>query len=319
MDRLPPLRLLTIFDAVQRLGSMQLAAAEMNVSRPAVSQAIRALEDHVGARLMDRSVKPAVATEAGQRLAQATRSGLLQMADAIEEIRLTTSRAQRQVTVCCTLGMATHWLMPRLADFYAQHPDIMVNVQAPQSDLPVFAAGIDIALRYGAKQWTDGDSELLFPERICPVGSAEVIAAVAAGPTRLRETALIHVRVPQSYGWTGWREYLAARGHGQPQGPQQVFDNYIQAVQAALDGRGAMLGWRSITAALVAEGRLVELPDGACDLGTAYWATCAPGSQDRPAANAFMRWIREVSRQMRETPALDVIRIADTTIKPVRT
>lgn len=302
MDRLPALRLLTIFDAVQRLGSMQLAAAEMNVTRPAVSQAIRALEDHVGARLMDRSVKPAVATEAGRRLAQATRSGLLQMADAIEEIRLATNLAQRQVTVCCTLGMATYWLMPRLADFYAQHPDIMVNVQAPPSDLPLFAAGIDIALRYGAKPWTDGDTELLFPERTCPVGRAEVIAALAEGPARLREATLIHVRVPQSYGWAGWSEYLAKRGQGRPHGPKHVYDNYIQAVQAALDGRGAMLGWRSVTSALVAEGRLVELPDGACDFGTAYWATCAPSSQNRPAANAFMEWISEVSQQMREVP-----------------
>lgn len=303
MDRLPPLRLLTIFDAVQRLGSMQRAAAEMNVTRPAISQAIRALEDHVGARLMDRSVKPAVATEAGHRLAQATRSGLLQMADAIEEIRLAAGLAERQVTVCCTLGMATHWLMPRLADFYAQHPDIMVNVQAPPSDMPVFAAGIDIALRYGPRPWTDGATELLFPERICPVGSSEVIAALGEDPGRLREMTLIHVRVPQSFGWAGWPEYLAARGQGRPQGPKQVFDNYIQAVQAALDGRGVMLGWRSITAALVAEGRLVDLPGGACDFGTAYWATCAPGSQDRPAASAFMRWISDASRRMREAVA----------------
>ncbi|MFC2967771.1 LysR substrate-binding domain-containing protein [Acidimangrovimonas pyrenivorans] len=299
MDRLPPLRLLTIFDAVQRLGSMQLAAAEMNVTRPAVSQAIRALEDHVGARLMDRGVKPAVATEAGQRLAQATRSGLAQIADAVEEIRHAAGLAERQVTVSCTLGMATYWLMPRLADFYARHSDIMVNVQAPPSDLPVFATGIDIALRYGAKPWPDGATELLFPERICPVGTSRVIAPLGGDPGRLREATLIHVRVPQSYGWAGWPEYLAARGHIRPRGQKQVFDNYIQAVQAALDGRGVMLGWRSITAALVAEGRLVDLPNGGCDFGTAYWATCAPGSQDKPAASAFMQWIREASRPER--------------------
>lgn len=50
MQRLAPLRLLIVFDAVHRLGSMRLAAAETNVTRPAVSQAIRALEDRLCAQ-----------------------------------------------------------------------------------------------------------------------------------------------------------------------------------------------------------------------------------------------------------------------------
>ncbi|QDZ02588.1 LysR family transcriptional regulator [Nitratireductor mangrovi] len=295
MDRLPTLRLLTIFDAVHRLGSMQLAAAELNVTRPAVSQAIRALEEQVGVVLMDRSVKPSVPTEAGERLAQATRSGLRQIGDMIEEIRFSAGVAGRQVTVSCTLGMATHWLMPRLGSFYARNQEIMVNVQAPPTDMPAFAAGIDIALRYGAQAWTDGWTEKLFDERVCPVGRPEVIERLGT----LRELAaatLVHVRAPRSHGWAGWTDYLAAKGLGRPRGPAQLFDNYVQAVQAALDGRGVMLGWRSITEALVAEGRLAALPGGECDFGTAYWASCAPESRQKPAAAAFMEWICEEAR-----------------------
>lgn len=298
MDRLPPLRLLTIFDAVHRLGSMRLAAAEMNVTRPAVSQAIRSLEEHVGAQLVDRGVKPAVVTDAGERLARATRRGLTQISDAVEEIRLAAGLAERQVTVCCTLGMATHWLMPRIAGFYTAHPGIMVNVQAPPSDLPVFAVGVDVALRYSAGPSEDGDSHLLFPERACPVGSPAVMASLKGDPENLREATLIHVRVPQSYGWSGWPEYLTAKDLPRPRGPKQVYDNYIQAVQAALDGRGVMLGWLSITAALVAEGRLVTLPGGSHDFGTSYWATCAPDSQHKPAARAFMEWVEKAAQNM---------------------
>lgn len=291
LDRLPPLRLLTIFDAVQRHGSMQRAASELNVTRPAVSQAIRALEDHIGAALLDRSVRPSAVTEAGLRLAQAIRGGLAQISEAIEDIRLSNGLAERQVTVCCTLGMATHWLMPRLVGFYATRPEIMVNVQAPPFDLPALGAGIDIALRYGPKSWKDGDTIRLFSELVCPVGSAAVMARLQGDPERLTEATLIHVRVPQSHGWSGWPDYLAARGLPRARGQKLTFDNYIQAVQAALDGRGVMLGWRSITAALVAEGRLVALPGGNHDFGTAYWATCGPASQHKPAALAFMAWL----------------------------
>ncbi|MFM2278216.1 MAG: hypothetical protein RLZZ444_447, partial [Pseudomonadota bacterium] len=52
---LPPLRLLTVFETVLRAGNIQRAAAELNVTQPAVSQALKALEDYVGLRLLDRS------------------------------------------------------------------------------------------------------------------------------------------------------------------------------------------------------------------------------------------------------------------------
>ena len=48
MDHLPPLRLLVTFEAVSRHGSMRDAAARLNVTQPAISQALRTLEDHVG-------------------------------------------------------------------------------------------------------------------------------------------------------------------------------------------------------------------------------------------------------------------------------
>ncbi|MCX2721231.1 LysR substrate-binding domain-containing protein [Roseibium salinum] len=295
MNRLPPLRLLVTFDAVQRLGSMQLAASELNVTRPAVTQAIKALEDQIGVPLMDRRCKPSVPTEAGERLARATRNGLSLIADSIEEIRYSAGLAGRQITVSCTLGMATHWLMPRLPQFYARHPDILVNLQTPPSDLPAFATGVDIALRYGGDDWRDGETVKLFDEQACPVGRAGLIEAAMAHPEGLLAAPLIHVRSPHAHHWASWPEYFAARELGRPHGPMQVFDNYIQAVQAALDGRGVMLGWRSITESRVQDGTFAALPDGGCDFGTAYWVTCSRDSQRKPAARAFMEWITETS------------------------
>jgi len=296
MDRLPSLRLLTVFDAVQRLGSMKRAAAELNVTRPAMTQAIRALEAEIGVPLMDRSRKPAVPTEAGERLARATRQGLAFIADALEDIRFAAGVGPRQLTVSCTLGFATHWLMPRLSQFYTLEPEVMVNIQAPASELPNFAIGVDIALRYGREAWTDGETIRLFPEDACPVGRPHLIAKLGDGAD-FRKVPLIHVRTPPAYGWAGWPEYFAARGLGRPSGPKQIFDNYIQAAQAAVDGRGVMLGWHSITDRLVADGTLVALEGAACDFGTAYWATCARDSLRKSAARAFMDWIASVTER----------------------
>lgn len=293
MSRLPPLRLLTTFEAVARLGSMREAASALNVTQPAVTQALKALEDHVGAVLIDRSTRPARLTETGQQLARATRDGLDLIADTIEEIRTSTGLEDQRLTVACTMGMATHWLMPRLSDFYARHPGYFVNVQVPPTDLPQIWPGTDLVLRYGRGTWTDGTTLRLFDETVCPVGRPALVDHLLAKGEGLDAAPLIHVRTVEARHWEGWADYLARRGLPKPRGPSHIFDNYVQAVQAALDGRGLMLGWRSITDGHVADGSLQPWPDGALDLGTAYFATVAPAAAKRPTVKAFVAWLGE--------------------------
>lgn len=270
---------------------MRDAASRLNVTRPAVTQALKTLEDHVGVILFDRGTKPARLTAAGEVLARATRNGLGMIGDAIEDIRVAAGLTSSHLTVSCTLGMATYWLMPRLPDFYARHPDIVVNVQAPPSDLPALTPGIDIALRYGSGGWRDGSSVRLFDERVTPVGRSQLVEALKRDAVDLAAAPLIHVRSPAAHHWEGWPDYLQRKGMGRPRGTAQIFDNYIQAVQAALDGRGLMLGWRSITESLVQDGSLASWPDGDCDFGTAYFLTVTQGSAARLSVVAFRQWL----------------------------
>jgi LysR family glycine cleavage system transcriptional activator len=291
MNHFPPLRLLTTFEALSRHGSMRDAAARLNVTQPAVSQAIKALEDYIGVRLIDRSVRPSRMTEEGELLARSVREGLGRISATLEDIRATQEDADRQITVACTLGVATYWLMPRLSGFYDRHPEITVNVQAPASDLPVLSPGVDIALRYGTGGWREGVNGKLFDEIVCPVGSPDLIARLMADGAGLDTAPLIHVRNPHNQHWAGWEDYLAAKGITRPRSSGQSFNNYVQAMQAVIDGRGLMLGWRSITERAVSEGTLTEWPNGAHDLGTAYYiSTGVDPSKD---ALLFTHWLRE--------------------------
>lgn len=292
MSLLPPLRLLTTFEVVSRHGSMRLAAARLNVTQPAVSQALKALESHVGAPLFDRSTRPAQLTEAGELLARAVRDGLGQISAALEDIRSLSGLDDSQVTVSCTIGMATYWLMPRLPDFYAAQPEITVNVQAPATDLPHLAPGIDIAIRYGTGGWRGGQTTKLFDERICPVGAPALVERLQAEGGGLDRAPLIHVRSPHNQHWAGWEDYLRARRIERGRLAGQNFNNYVQAAQAVLDGRGLMLGWRSITGGAVRDGTLRRWPGGEVDLGTSYFVTAAtPLSR---TAQCFLDWITTV-------------------------
>ncbi len=261
MDRsLPPLRLLTAFAAVVRSGSIQAAAADLNVTQPAISQAVRQLEDHIGVPLLDRGSRPARPTEAGQALAATVAEGLGQITDMLDTIRQADSQRARTVTVACSVGVATYWLMPRLSAFYRAHPDFLVNVVTSQSGVPSFSEGADVAIRYGHGRWRDGTVRHLFDEAVQPV-CVPTMRARFDGPVPPKSVSLLHVKSAEA-SWVTWPEYLRATGQTVLRGDGQTFTNYVQTTQAALDGLGMMLGWRSITGALVASGELVasDLP-----------------------------------------------------------
>lgn len=253
---LPPLRLLTTFATVVRTGSVQAAAAELNVTQPAVSQAIRKLEEHIGVFVLDRGSRPARPTEAGYALAAVTSESLSRISDLLDTLRHAGSDRSKTVTVACSVGVATYWLMPRLSIFYRAHPDLLVNVVTTQSGVPALTDGVDVAIRYGHGRWSDGVVSHLFDEAVEPV-CAPALRARFVNFVPPTEVSLLHVRSSEA-SWLTWSDYLARVGRPASRTGGQSFTNYVQTTQAALEGHGMMLGWRSITGALVATGSLVS-------------------------------------------------------------
>jgi len=285
---LPPLRCLAAFAAVARTGSVQAAAADLNVTQPAVSQAVKQLETEVGTRLLDRGRRPARPTEAGETLAAAISDGLGRIADAIDALRLEGVESNRTVTVACSVGVATYWLMPRLAAFYRSHSDLFVNVITTQSGVPALSEGIDLAIRYGHGRWTDGIVRHLFDEEVEPV-CTPALRARHEGPVPLDTVSLLHVKSPEP-SWLTWAEYLRATGQGPARSRGQTFTNYVQTTQAALDGHGVMLGWRSITGALTASGQLVPAGLPPLTPRDAFYLVARTKRAGR-AADTFAQWL----------------------------
>ncbi len=294
MDALPPLRLLSVFEAVVRCRGMTAAAREFNVSPAAISQAVRQLESHVGVALLDRRTRPPAVTPPGLQLHDACASGLGTIRDCIDEIRSDAAAAERSVTIACSVGTATHWLMPRLPDFHRARSDVAVNVMTTASGEPAFAAGVDIAIRYGSGAWGDGASRLLFAEVITPVCSPEFAWRIRDIADPLGSVPLIHV---DERSWIGWREYLKRTRGGDPKGnPALRFTNYVQATQAALAGQGVMLGWRAVTGDLVRDGRLVTVGGPSLSPEDAHHVVTPHRGGKTAAVDAVARWLVEAGR-----------------------
>lgn len=301
MDRLPPLRLLQVFAAVQRAGGPRAAAGTLNVSQPAVSQALRQLEEFLGARLFDRRTRPARLTEAGRLLHAATEEGLGRIAAAVEEIARLERETGQSLRVACTIGFATYWLMPRLAAFNAAHPAVAVHVSTIQAGAPALDPGVDIAARFGDGRWDDGAVTRLFEEVIQPLANPALAAKLQDVAQPLAAAPLLHVEADDPR-WTSWPAYL--RATGQTRAPDLEgghvkdlrFTNYVQATQAALAGQGVMLGWRAITGDLVAEGRLVPVSGPPLTPDSAYYLVTARDARAPQKAEVIallVEWLKE--------------------------
>ncbi|MEQ8333448.1 LysR substrate-binding domain-containing protein [Nisaea sp.] len=294
---LPPLRLFGVFETVCRTNNLRAAAAALNVSQPAVSQSLRQLEDHIGARLIDRNTRPASLTAEGEILLRATEDGLGRISGAVDEIRRHLAQRGSSVTVTCSVGVATLWLMPHLESFYCDHPDVQVNVITSESGAPTIAGDVDIAIRFGDGNWSDGTVTPLLEERIEPVCAPELAERLALTPESLHAAPLIHVDVKDPR-WLGWTDYLAALGLGRPSHPVQLrFSNYVQATQAALAGRGVALGWRTITGGHVSEGRLVPAVDAPLTPPSRFYAVTAFDRAEDEAARSLLEWLAGLGQE----------------------
>lgn len=292
MKRLPPLRLLSVFETVERAGSVKQAASELNVSLPAVSQSLRQLESHVGTPLFDRSTRPAGLTEAGEILLKAVVENRERLTEALGDIGALAEPEIPTITIACTFGFATYWLMPRLEALYLDQPHIAVNVQTTQQEVPRLGPGTDIAMRYGDGRWSDGDVSLLFHETIEPVCAPSLLNRLRQSGGSLASAFQIHVDFPDKR-WITWLEYLSRTGQktaGSAKGLR--FSNYVQATQSALSGHGVMLGWRSITGDQVDKGLLV--PAGLKPLcpTNAYHAVRSHRGRNAEIAEIVVAWLK---------------------------
>lgn len=296
--KIPPLRCLKAFDAVARHQSIARAAFEENVSQSAISQSVSQLEQLVGTRLLDRTRRPATLTEQGKSFHLTITDTIGRLSNEVDKLQATSRGSKKSITICCNLGFATYWLMPRLSEFSRQFPDITLNVMTTYQGAADFQPGVDIAIRFGNGGWADGEGTLLFKEQLVPTCSAGYLARHGPidSPEKLIEHNLIYVQTTDP-SWLGWQYYFnhfdvsnAVQTNG------SLFSNYVQAVQAAVAGEGVMLGWQSVIGDLVSAHQLVTAVDASIELSSGYHALVSRQAKTKRILVDFVEWLQSIAR-----------------------
>src|SRR3954468_20436766 len=124
--KVPP-STLRVFEAAGRWQSFNSAASELHLTPSAVSHAIRKMEESLGVVLFERVGRGVSLSSEGQTLMGYTERAFEEFQRGFEAV---SARTPRQLRLYCTPSFAAQWLTPRLARFFAQHPDVEVRLSA---------------------------------------------------------------------------------------------------------------------------------------------------------------------------------------------
>ncbi len=300
--RLPPLNSLRAFEAAARHLSFKRAAEELHVTPAAISQQVRALEEHCGRELFRRLTRALRLTEAGEAALPALREGFDRLAEGAEAMRAASRGGIVTVSVAPSFG--AKWLVPRLDRFREAHPEYDVRVDATDALAGFSGDGVDVALRYGRGVYRGLHAECLMSEVAFPVCSPRLIekGPPLKRPEDLAQHTLLHLQWKmEDDAAPNWRMWLKAAGVegvvDAGRGPRFTIES--MAVEAAIAAQGVALGSGALVEADLRSGRLVRpFPPSVCEATAfCYYLVYPEAKAADPKVSAFRNWVRaEVAR-----------------------
>jgi len=253
---------LVAFVSVAQERGFSAAAVKLGVSPSAVSQAIRSLEQRLGAVLFNRTTRSVSLTELGERYLERIRPALEALSEATEELGHDTDTPSGLLRLNLSRAAYLIVLQPVLARFMQAHPDIGVEMRFENLLVDIVRDGFDAGIRFG--ELVEKDMVAL---RVGPAISAHVIASpeyiehhgTPKHPRDLLEHDCIgfrHTTTGQVERWTFENDgdviELAVKG-------RLVVNDSEVLVRSALDGLGIAYMINGYLDRFYDEGRLVRL------------------------------------------------------------
>jgi LysR family glycine cleavage system transcriptional activator len=287
MSRLP-LSTLPAFRAVARLGSLRAAAEQLHLTHSAISQQIKSLEQRLGFALFDRRGRRVVINTAGAALLRAVEPALDQLDDGAREAAAAAQGAAHRIRVTVLPSFAQRWLLPRLARWHEQHPDIGIELHASQQIVDLHREGFHAALRQGDGNWRGLAAVQLIDSPLIALGSPNAARRLLGrAPASLADEPLLGSP-------TLWARWFELAGRRVRVNPVAAFNDAGLMLQAAEQDLGLALARELLAADAVRDGRLVQLASLSMphEQAYSYWLVYPPSLQNWSPLVALRVWLQ---------------------------
>ncbi len=288
----PLLGPLQVFAAVHRSHGISQAAMALHVTPGAVSQQLKELESQLKVKLFYKEGRRLALTAAGRQLAPR----VADLFDRVEAaVRDVTADARRpQIRLRLIPSFAIRWLVPRLASFHAQHPEIEVELATIASMQEARLDQVDFVVLHGEGEWTHLHFDHIFDDALTPVCAPSVAKKIRKRSDIKRAHLLYSLMRPGD--WQIW--FDAAGLIGEPAMGTRL-GNAALCYQAAVEGVGVAIAQQEYVADDLASGRLVAPLPLVATTNKGYYLACELGRADTYPLSVFRAWMRSV----RDLPA----------------
>ena len=300
MPTLPPLTQLRAFEAAARHLSFKKAAGELSVTPTAISHQIKLLERHCRRLLFQRRPRPLKLTSAGDQLFPVVREGFEAFADALTAIRSGVTGGRLRITA--TNAFAARWLVPRLPNWRAAHPRLMLDIIGTDAVLDLNAGDADIAIRYARKPPPDYPWIALMRDSFRVVASPKLVGSRGEplSPAEIATFPLIEIEWSSTdHGAPTWQRWqaLARRRRKNVTDlallPSLAFREESHAIEAAISGQGVAICSDILVGPELASGALVEVSKLVLP-GYGFYIVHRARHPKLASINAFSAWTRSV-------------------------
>jgi len=232
---------LSAFVAVAREKSFTRAAAQLGVTPSALSHCMRALEERLGVRLLNRTTRSVTPTEAGERMLRSVAFHLDEIETHVAALNDLRERPAGNIRITADEFSLRTVLWPRLRGVLAEHPDIKVEIEADYRLTDIVAEKFDAGVRLGESIDKDMIAVPIGPPvRMLAVATPDYFAQRGRPrvPQDLAEHCCINLRLPTYGGLYAWEFERAGRAQRVRVDGQLTFNTIYQCRDAALDGFG---------------------------------------------------------------------------------
>ena len=297
--RLPVLNSLRAFEAAARHQSFREAGKELHVTPASISRHVLSLERQIGRDLFERHARKIVLTADGRALLASLSTSFSIMQHAITG--LTIRPHPERLIISVDPDFASLWLVPKLQEFCAIAPDVLIEIRAEERTAESLNPGVDCGIHYADAGLKIENGEVLFRSSLFPVYAPNLIQGPPLRtPADLRHHALLHDRTRDE-----WREYAQSCGIDSEVnvGSGSLFSGTTYCLDAAVRGQGVAMGDDFLAGLYLSEGRLVRPFEHSFLSKNAYFFIAPYETAKHPVLEAFRNWLFEGIDRLRNLTA----------------
>ena len=285
--KIPSTTALVCFEAAARHESFTRAANELALTQSAVCRQIAGLETFLGIELFRRTRRGVKLTEAGLAYARRVTTQL----DAVERDTLAVMSQQgaQNIELAVVPSFGTQWLLPRLAEFQRQQPQITVNLSSRTRPFLFADTSFDAAIHFGDGVWSGTEAHFLMPENSVPVcspallGQQKILSVTEiAGLPLLQQTT-------RPYAWRQWFNKQGLSTTQDLNGPR--YELFSMLAQAASHAMGIALIPPFLIERELTDGRLQIASQHCVPTDKGYYLIIPERTVESAALRCFRDWL----------------------------